>query len=132
MDIFRGFGIEIALAKPTDFLVVKETLTRIGIPHDFKLYQSCHILHKQARYVIIHHRELNTMDGRLTIMGEDDIPRRNKIVALLEEWELVKVLDPDKIVEQIPINQIKILSFKEKSEWSLEPQYHFLEKRKNT
>lgn len=132
MDIFRGFGVEITLAKPSDFLVVKETLTRMGVPHveDKKLFQSCHILHKQGRYVIIHHRELNAMDGKNVAVREDDIARRNKIVALLVEWALVNVVHPHLIEEQIPISQMKILSFKEKHEWTLEPRYRFFERAK--
>lgn len=130
-DIFRGYGVEITLAKPADFLVVKETLTRIGIPHaeDKILFQSCHILHKQGRYAIIHFRELNAMDGRTDRMEADDYFRRNKIVALLVEWELVTVLDPDSITEQIAINQMKILNFKEKTDWTLVPKYKFLERK---
>lgn len=132
MDIFRGFGVEITLAKPSDFLVVKETLTRMGVPHlnDKKLFQSCHILHKQGRYVIIHHRELNAMDGKSVTIREDDIQRRNKIVSLLVEWALVKVVKPEQIENQIPISQMKILSFKEKNEWTLEPRYTFFERAK--
>jgi hypothetical protein len=129
MDIFRGYGVEITLAKPADFLVVMETLTRMGIPHDKVLYQSCHILHKQGRYAIIHYRELNAMDGRSDKMESEDIARRNKIVALLAEWELVRIVNPQMIEEQIAINQMKILNFKEKSEWTLIPKYKFLEKR---
>lgn len=131
-NLFRGFGVEISLEKRSDFLVVKETLTRMGVP-DAKnkvLWQSCHILHKQNRYVIIHFRELNALDGKVVTIEEDDIGRRNKIVALLAEWNLVKVLEPEKIEDQIPINQMKILSFKEKSEWTLEARYKFFEKRK--
>lgn len=133
MDIFRGWGVEIVLNKRADFLVVKETLTRIGIAQqDKKLWQCCHILHKQGRYAIIHFLELNAMDGRYVTVELADIALRNKTVALLEEWGLVKVLDPQKIVEQIPINQMKILNYKEKAEWSLEPRYHFLQRKKDT
>lgn len=130
-DIFRGWGVEIKLAKPSDFLVVKETLTRMGVPDvsDKILYQTCHILHKQGRYAIIHYRELNSMDGRGDRMESEDILRRNKIVALLAEWELVTILDSACIHEQIDINQMKILHFKEKSEWTLVPRYKFLEKK---
>lgn len=132
MGIFRGFGVEITLAKPVDFLVVKETLTRMGVPHlhEKKLYQSCHILHKQGRYVIIHFQELNAMDGMRVTIEYEDIARRNKIASLLAEWELVKIVDPFKIEDQAPINQMKILNFKEKSEWVLEPLYRFFEKKK--
>lgn len=131
MDIFRGWGVEIRLAKPADFLVVKETLTRIGVPNVDKktLYQSCHILHKQGRYAIIHFLELNAMDGRSNRMEEEDYARRNKIVALLAEWDLVTVLDPDSILDQVAINQMKILNFKEKAEWTLIPNYKFFDKK---
>jgi hypothetical protein len=130
-DIFRGFGVEIKLAKPADFLVVKETLTRMGVPHieDKILYQSCYILHKQGRYAIIHFHELNAMDGRGDHMEQEDIASRNKIVALLAEWDLVVVLAPEKIEDQIAINQMKILNFKEKGEWVLVPKYKFLERK---
>lgn len=132
MDIFRGHGIEIKLAKPADFLVVKETLTRIGEPHshDKVLFQSCYILHKQGRYVIIHYKELFALDGYQNRMEDEDYGRRNKIVVLLAEWELVTVLDKNKIEEpQVAINQMKILNFKEKAEWTLVPKYKFLEKK---
>jgi hypothetical protein len=132
MDIFRGYGVEIRLAKPADFLVVKETLTRMGISHeaDKVLYQSCHILHKQGRYAIIHFMELNAMDGHVLRMEPEDYARRNKIISLLMEWELVEVLDPLQIEEQVAINQLKILNFKEKSEWTLIPKYKFTEKKR--
>lgn len=132
MDIFRGFGVEVRLAKRADFLVVKETLTRIGVPHvhDKILYQSCHILHKQGRYAIIHFMELNAMDGHPNRMEDDDYARRNKIVNLLAEWELVTVEVPSQIQElQLAINQMKILNYKEKSEWTLVPKYKFTEKK---
>lgn len=131
MDIFKGYGVEITLTKPADFLVVKETLTRIGVPQDSEkiLNQSCHILHKQGRYVIIHYKELNALDGRDSDITPEDILRRNKIVALLMEWELVKVIDPAIITEQLPINQLKILNFKEKNEWKLVPKYLFWQKK---
>jgi Bacteriophage translational regulator len=133
-DIFTGFGVEISLEKRSDFLVVKETLTRMGIP-DVKnkiLCQSCHILHKQGRYVIIHFRELYALDGRHVLIEDDDIARRNKIVALLAEWKLIKILEPELIEDQIPITQLKVLSFKEKNEWGLEARYKFLEKKKDS
>jgi len=131
-DIFRGYGVEITLEKRSDFLVVKETLTRMGIPNvnEKKLYQSCHILHKQGRYVIIHFKELNAMDGKNVDFTEEDEARRNKIVALLAEWKLLKIVNPEKIEKQIPINQLKILNFKEKDEWTLKPLYKFMEKKK--
>ena len=133
MDLFKGYGVEIKLNKSSDFLVVKETLTRMGVPNvnDKKLFQSCHILHKQGRYVIIHYKELYAFDGKSIEVSEEDILRRNRIVSLLAEWNLIKILHPDMIANQIPINQLKILNFKEKHEWSLEPKYRFLEKKQS-
>jgi hypothetical protein len=131
MDIFRGWGVEIRLTRPADFLVVMETLTRMGVPHVSEkiLYQACHILHKQGRYAIIHFQELNAMDGYPNRIESEDILRRNKIVDLLAEWELVTLVNHDKIHDQVTINQIKILNFKEKAEWTLAPQYKFLERK---
>lgn len=132
MDIFRGQGVEIKLAKRADFLVVKETLTRIGVPGENNvLYQSCHILHKQGRYVIIHHHELNILDGDPVAASTDDLLRRNKIVSLLVEWELLTVVDPNMIEEQAPIGSMKVLNFKEKGEWTLVPKYQFWTKDKS-
>lgn len=134
MDIFQGYGVEIKLAKPVDFLVVKETLTRIGLAdiENKILFQSCYILHKQGRYVIIHYNELHCLDGKNAQATPEDIALRNKIVSLLEEWELVKVLQPEKLVEQLSITQIKILNFKEKKEWQLVPRYTFFERKRTT
>lgn len=126
-DIFRGVGIEISLPTPDSFLKVKETLTRIGISSrkEKKLYQTCHILHKQGRYAILHFKELFILDGKKNTFTEEDLARRNTIVNLLEEWELISIVNPmsDEDVSA-PINQIKILSHKEKSNWTLEAKYN--------
>lgn len=125
-DIFRGYGVEIRLKKPDDFLKVRETLTRIGVAskRDKVLYQSCHILHKQGRYVILHFKELFGLDGKPTNLTEEDVSRRNTITNLLWEWDLIELIDPEKTKDPVsPMNQIKILPFKEKAEWSLVPKY---------
>ena len=119
--------VEVKLAQPDDFLKVKETLTRIGISsrRENKLYQSCHILHKRGKYYIVHFKELFSLDGLPTDIDEKDIARRNTITSLLEEWGLVEVVDTDKIeVLKLPLNQLKILSFREKPDWELCPKYH--------
>jgi len=126
-DIFKGVGIEISLPSPDSFLKVKETLTRIGISSrkEKKLYQTCHILHKQGRYAILHFKELFILDGKKNTFTDEDIARRNTIVNLLEEWDLVHrvaSIDPDEV--NAPLNQVKILSHKEKSNWTLEAKYN--------
>ena len=126
-DIFKGVGVEVELPTQDSFLKVKETLTRIGISSrkERKLYQSCHILHKQDRYSILHFKELFILDGKHNTLTEEDISRRNTIVNLLEEWELVKILDPSKTKDPVAsLNQIKIISFKEKGEWELTVKYN--------
>ena len=125
-DIFRGCGVEIELVGEDGFLKVKETLTRIGVASrkDKKLYQSCHILHKQGRYAILHFKELFMLDGKNNNFSEEDLSRRNTIVNLLEEWDLVKAKDPSKVEHPVaPLSQIKVLPFKEKEEWELVPKY---------
>jgi hypothetical protein len=126
-DIFKGVGIEVELPTQDSFLKVKETLTRIGISSrkEKKLYQSCHILHKQGRYSILHFKELFILDGKHNTLTEEDISRRNTIVNLLEEWELVKIVDPSKTKDPVAsLNQIKIISFKEKNDWELTVKYN--------
>ena len=126
-DIFKGVGIEISLPSPDSFLKVKETLTRIGISSrkEKKLYQTCHILHKQGRYAILHFKELFILDGKKNTFTDEDEARRNTIVNLLEEWELIKIVDPESSNDPIaPLNQVKILSHKEKSNWTLEAKYN--------
>lgn len=126
-DIFKGVGIEISLPTPDSFLKVKETLTRIGISSrkERKLYQTCHILHKQGRYAILHFKELFILDGKINTFTEEDLSRRNTIVNLLEEWELLKIIATEKAKQPVaPLNQIKILSHKEKDNWELEAKYN--------
>jgi hypothetical protein len=126
-DIFRGVGVEIELPKPDNFLKVKETLTRIGIASrkERRLYQSCHILHKQGRYVILHFKELFILDGKENNFTDEDKARRNTIINLLEEWELLKVVNSSQIEDPVaPLSQIKILSHKEKENWELSSKYN--------
>ncbi len=126
-DIFKGVGIEITLPTPDSFLKVKETLTRIGISSrkEKKLYQTCHILHKQGRYAILHFKELFILDGKTDTFIEEDASRRNTIVNLLEEWGLVSVVQTEKAQDPVAqLNQIKILSHKEKSNWTLQAKYN--------
>jgi hypothetical protein len=126
-DIFKGVGIEVELPTQDSFLKIKETLTRIGISSrkEKKLYQSCHILHKKGRYAILHFKELFILDGKHNTLTEEDISRRNTIVNLLEEWELVKIVDPSKTKDPVAsLNQIKIISFKEKNDWDLTVKYN--------
>ena len=127
VDIFKGVGVEVTLNVEDDFLKVRETLTRIGVSSrkDKILYQSCHILHKQGRYAIVHFKELFQLDGKPTDITENDIQRRNAITRLLEEWGLVKVSNPQLLGDNIaPLHQIKIISHKEKDEWNLVPKYN--------
>jgi hypothetical protein len=133
-DIFKGVGIEITLIDEDAFLKVRETLTRIGVSSrkEKVLYQSCHILHKQGRYVILHFKELFSLDGKPSTISENDIQRRNAIVNLLEEWELLNIVESEKqkIANNLaPIQQIKILSYKEKDDWELVSKYTIGKKR---
>jgi len=126
-DIFKGVGVEIKLPTPDSFLKVKETLTRIGISSrkEKKLYQSCHILHKQGRYAILHFKELFILDGKADTFTDEDRARRNTIVNLLEEWDLINVVNTEASQDPVsPLNQIKILSHKEKDNWTLEAKYN--------
>lgn len=124
--------VEVSLTNEDDFLKVRETLTRIGVASrkDQTLFQSCHILHKQGKYYIVHFKELFALDGKPTDFGEADIGRRNSIANLLAEWGLIKIISPQSILEpRVPISQIKILPFKEKDEWNLVPKYNIGKKR---
>ncbi|MBC8442662.1 MAG: translational repressor RegA [Proteobacteria bacterium] len=126
-DIFQDLGIEIELKEDDDFLKIKETLTRIGVSSrkENKLYQSCHILHKRGRYAIMHFKELFCLDGLESNITENDIGRRNTIVRLLEEWELITIFEGEEYEEpQVSLAKIKILPFKEKDDWELIPKYH--------
>jgi hypothetical protein len=131
-NIFRGVGVEIRLPEPDNFLKIKETLTRIGIASrkEKKLYQSCHILHKKGRYAILHFKELFILDGKENNFVDEDLGRRNTVVNLLEEWGLLEVVNASDIEDPVsPLNQIKILSHKEKSEWALESKYNIGKKK---
>ena len=124
--------IEVRLKEADDFLKVRETLTRIGIASrkDKTLFQSCHILHKQGKYYIVHFKELFALDGKASNFSENDKARRNTIANLLAEWELISLADAEKTEEPIvPLSQLKILSFKEKDEWELTPKYNIGNKR---
>jgi hypothetical protein len=118
--------VEIFLSEPDDFLKVRETLTRIGVASrkEKKIYQSCHILHKQGRYFIVHFKELFALDGKHTNITLNDLQRRNRITKLLCDWNLVDIANEDAIRDIAPLNQIKVLSYKEKGEWILEPKYN--------
>jgi len=121
--------LEIGLKEPDDFLKVRETLSRIGVASrkERKLYQSCHILHKQGRYYIVHFKELFALDGKKTNLSENDIARRNTITTLLRDWGLVEILgEPSPVA---PLSQIKVLSYREKSEWTLETKYNIGKKK---
>ena len=128
-DIFDGLGVEIELKDDDDFLKVRETLSRIGVAsrREKKLYQSCHILHKQGKYYIVHFKELFALDGKETNLSENDIARRNTIANLLGDWGLVEVKGDS--TPTAPLSQIKIISFKEKDEWILETKYNIGKKR---
>jgi len=118
--------VEVRLKNAEDFLKVRETLSRIGLASkkDNTLYQSCHILHKQGRYYIVHFKELFMLDGKEATFSEGDIARRNRIVVLLDEWELIEIVDKSKIQDPVaPLNQIKIIPFKEKNNWNLITKY---------
>ena len=122
-----GEMVEIILKESDDFLKVKETLTRIGVASrkEKTLYQSCHILHKQSKYYIVHFKELFALDGKPYNFSDTDIARRNTIANLLEEWNLVKLVDVEITKDPtLPLNQLKILSFSEKEEWTLTPKYN--------
>jgi hypothetical protein len=120
--------VEVTLKEKDDFLKVRETLTRIGVASkkDKTLYQSCHILHKQGKYYIVHFKELFALDGKPTDISENDLSRRNAITKLLQDWDLVTIVNKDQVEEPAPIflSQIKILSHKEKDEWELVPKYN--------
>ena len=122
-----GLGVEIRIDQEEDFLVIKETLTRIGVSSrkENKLFQSCHILHKRGRYAILHFKELFILDGLESSISESDVGRRNLIAKLLEEWDLCDIIHPNDIIEPLAnMGQIKIISHKNKNEWELVPKYH--------
>ena len=124
--------LEVTLNEPDDFLKVRETLTRIGVASrkDRKLYQSCHILHKQGRYFIVHFKELFVLDGKPSTITENDIQRRNTIAVLLSDWGLLSINSIEQSKDRAPLRQIKVLSFKERGEWELCPKYNIGNTRK--
>ena len=118
--------VEIKLNEPDDFLKVRETLTRIGVASrkEKKLYQSCHILHKQGKYFIVHFKELFALDGKYANLTINDVQRRNRITKLLADWGLITIVDEETIIDIAPLNQIKVLSYKDKQDWTLEQKYN--------
>ena len=123
--------VEVGLKEPDDFLKVRETLTRIGVASrkEKKLYQSCHILHKQGRYYIVHFKELFALDGKKANLSTNDVQRRNRIVQLLGDWGLVSINSKESIADVAPLSQIKVLAYKEKHEWTLESKYNIGKKK---
>ena len=118
--------LEVTIKQPDDFLKVRETLTRIGVASrkDKTLFQSCHILHKQGKYYIVHFKELFALDGKLATLSENDIQRRNTIAVLLQDWALIDIVLKEKAENKAPLSQIKVLPFKEKKEWTLSAKYN--------
>lgn len=131
IDVVGYRPLEVTLEDPDDFLKIKETLTRIGVASkkDKILYQSCHILHKQGRYFIVHFKELFALDGKTAELTDNDIERRNVIAKLLSDWGLLKIIDKDKYLDLAPLSQIKVISYKEKDEWNLQSKYNIGKKR---
>ncbi len=125
MDWNADSMVEVKLRSPDDFLKVRETLTRIGVAsrNENKLYQSCHILHKQGRYYIVHFKELFLLDGKESNFSDNDVQRRNKITKLLSDWGLVEIVNETLVEDASSISQIKIIPYKEKGEWELVPKY---------
>ncbi len=127
----RNDMVEVNLKEPDDFLKVRETLTRIGVASrkERKLYQSCHILHKKGQYYIVHFKELFALDGKKANLSENDLQRRNRIIKLLSDWGLVEIVKESSIKDAAPLSQIKVIAYKEKSEWLLESKYNIGKKR---
>ena len=123
--------VEVNLKEPDDFLKVRETLTRIGVASrkEIKLYQSCHILHKKGQYYIVHFKELFALDGKKANLSENDVQRRNRIIKLLSDWGLVEIVKASVIEDAAPLSQIKVISYKEKGEWTLESKYNIGKKK---
>jgi len=126
--------VEVILNEPDDFLKVRETLTRIGVASrkEKKIYQSCHILHKQGRYYLVHFKELFALDGKHANLTVNDVQRRNRIAQLIADWGLVTIVDTSKIADIAPLNQIKVLSYKDKGDWILETKYNIGSKKKRS
>ena len=132
MSILIDSMVEITLNQPDDFLKIKETLTRIGVASkkDNTLYQSCHILHKQGRYYLVHFKELFALDGKHANLTSNDVQRRNRIAQLLADWGLIGIVDVTKIQDIAPLNQIKVLAYRDKDDWILETKYNIGSKKK--
>ena len=126
--------VEVTLGEPDDFLKVRETLTRICVASrkEKKIYQSCHILHKQGRYYLVHFKELFALDGKHANLTSNDVQRRNRIAQLIADWGLVSIVDVNKIQDIAPLNQIKVLAYKDKNDWILETKYNIGSKKKKT
>jgi len=126
--------VEVVLGEPDDFLKVRETLTRIGVASrkEKKIYQSCHILHKQGRYYLVHFKELFALDGKHANLTINDVQRRNRITRLLADWGLITIVKEDSVADIAPLNQIKVLSYKDKGDWILEQKYNIGKKNKTT
>ncbi len=126
--------VEVVLGEPDDFLKVRETLTRIGVASRKEkiIYQSCHILHKQGRYYLVHFKELFALDGKHANLTLNDVQRRNRIAQLLADWGLITIVDVDKIQDIAPLNQIKVLAFRDKQDWILQTKYNIGSKKKRT
>lgn len=124
--IFNNVGVHVKLLDPEDFMVVRETLSRIGVSPKGKkiLYQSCHLIHKNEVYIIAHFKELFSLDGLPSNTSDDDIKRRNAIINLLEEWELIEVVDKEKISDKMSVSGIKIIKYDEKDDWDLIPKFN--------
>ena len=131
IDLAGYNPLEVTLVQPDDFLKVRETLTRIGVASrkDKILFQSCHILHKQGKYFIVHFKELFALDGKQADLSDNDIERRNTIAKLLSDWGLVKILESNKFLDFAPLSQIKVIAFKDKHEWDLQTKYNIGKKK---
>ena len=123
--------LEVTIKQPDDFLKIRETLTRIGVASrkDKTLFQSCHILHKQGKYYIVHFKELFALDGKKATLVENDVQRRNTISVLLQDWNLLSIVKPEAAENKAPLSQIKIIAFKEKNEWNLQAKYNIGKKQ---
>ena len=123
--------LEVTLKQPDDFLKIRETLSRIGVASrkDKTLFQSCHILHKQGKYYIVHFKELFALDGKRANLSENDVQRRNRIIKLLSDWGLVEIVKIDEVKDAAPLSQIKVIAYKEKHDWTLESKYNIGKKK---
>ena len=130
----KDYMVQVNLKEPDDFLKVRETLTRIGVASrkEKKLYQSCHILHKKGQYYIVHFKELFALDGKKANISTNDLQRRNRIIQLLSDWGLIEVSNAEEITDAAPLSQIKVISYKDKGEWSLESKYNIGKKKQTS